>query len=249
MPARAPQKHQLTPRRGILRRVFFNPWVLAFLLSVALMGIGAFTYFYSEASSRLDAWLADGHGQINPTNFYAAPLLLRPGLRMPRDRVLEYLSRASYAEANKGTGDRRGQFLLAGHALEIHPSRLSDGQVNPRFPSVRVKFGEGGRVIQSIEDLGSRRRVDECRLEPELIATITRQLGGASGTTERGLRYEVGYAQLPANLVNAVIAIEDKRFFQHTGVDYLGLVRALLRSLLSGERLAGTSTITQQLVK
>lgn len=202
-----------------------------------------------EASHRLDGWLVDERGQMNPSNIYGAPRIVYAGARVSRDRILEYLSRASYADAARATSDRRGQFRMLGSNLEITPPRLPDGRANPSFQSVRISFGEGGRVVQAISDLASKEKLEACTLEPEPIATITRQLGEPSSSNERGLRYEVGYAQLPPQLVSAVVAIEDKRFFQHTGVDYLGLARALLRGLLSGERVGGTSTITQQLVK
>ena len=48
---------------------------------------------------------------------------------------------------------------------------------------------------------------------------------------------------------NAVIAIEDKRFYEHRGVDYSGIARALYQDILSGSAKQGASTITQQFVK
>jgi penicillin-binding protein 1A len=53
----------------------------------------------------------------------------------------------------------------------------------------------------------------------------------------------------PEDLVNAVLSIEDRRFYQHWGVDPYGIVRALARNLVAGAIVQGGSTITQQLVK
>jgi penicillin-binding protein 1A len=58
----------------------------------------------------------------------------------------------------------------------------------------------------------------------------------------------VALARIPAHVRNAFIAAEDKRFYQHGGVDDRGLVRAFLNNLTQGHR-EGGSTITQQLVK
>jgi 1A family penicillin-binding protein len=58
----------------------------------------------------------------------------------------------------------------------------------------------------------------------------------------------VALAKVPAHVRNAFIAAEDKRFYQHNGVDDRGLVRAFLNNLTQGRR-EGGSTITQQLVK
>jgi hypothetical protein len=54
---------------------------------------------------------------------------------------------------------------------------------------------------------------------------------------------------MPNHLVQAFVSGEDARFFQHKGLDYLAIVRALLRNVFSGEIVQGGSTITQQVVK
>jgi penicillin-binding protein 1A len=55
--------------------------------------------------------------------------------------------------------------------------------------------------------------------------------------------------QLPGDFVHAVVAIEDRRFFQHPGIDFWGIARAAVADLLSGSVQQGGSTITQQLVR
>ena len=62
-------------------------------------------------------------------------------------------------------------------------------------------------------------------------------------------RETVPYDQLPPNLVNAVIAIEDNKFYQHHGYDLLGIVRAALKNFVAGHVRQGASTITQQLAR
>jgi penicillin-binding protein 1A len=65
--------------------------------------------------------------------------------------------------------------------------------------------------------------------------------------TER--REIVSLDRIPNHLVRAFVAGEDARFFQHKGLDYVAIVRALFRNLFSGEMIQGGSTITQQVVK
>ncbi len=55
--------------------------------------------------------------------------------------------------------------------------------------------------------------------------------------------------KLPKQVINAFIAAEDRRFYQHNGVDYLGLTRAIGRNISKGEMLEGASTLTQQLAR
>ena len=62
-------------------------------------------------------------------------------------------------------------------------------------------------------------------------------------------RETVPYDQLPQDLINAVVAVEDAKFYQHHGYDLLGIFRAALRNLTAGRVREGASTITQQLAR
>src|SRR6476659_9819921 len=62
-------------------------------------------------------------------------------------------------------------------------------------------------------------------------------------------RETVPYEQLPRDLVNAVVAVEDNKFYQHGGYDLSGIVRAALKNFTSGHVRQGASTITQQLAR
>jgi len=62
-------------------------------------------------------------------------------------------------------------------------------------------------------------------------------------------RQPVPYERLPQNLVNAVIAAEDNRFYTHDGVDYMGIFRAAITNYLQGRIAQGASTVTQQLAR
>src|SRR5260370_40146408 len=58
-------------------------------------------------------------------------------------------------------------------------------------------------------------------------------------------RDTVPYEQLPQDLINAVIAVEDAKFYQHHGYDLLGIIRAALKNFTAGHVRQGASTITQ----
>src|SRR5437016_12148420 len=62
-------------------------------------------------------------------------------------------------------------------------------------------------------------------------------------------RETVPYHQLPRDLINAVIAVDDAKFYQHHGYDLLGIVRAALKNLTAGHVRQGASTITQRLAR
>ena len=62
-------------------------------------------------------------------------------------------------------------------------------------------------------------------------------------------RETVPYEQLPRDLINAVVAMEDTKFYTHSGYDFFGIVRAALKNLTAGGVRQGASTITQQLAR
>ena len=59
----------------------------------------------------------------------------------------------------------------------------------------------------------------------------------------------VSIEEIPKEVIHAVISTEDQRFYKHNGVNYIGIIRAFFQNLISGEIVAGGSTITQQLAK
>ena len=62
-------------------------------------------------------------------------------------------------------------------------------------------------------------------------------------------RIPISYERIPKQMVNAFIAAEDAEFFQHKGIDYKGILRAMFKNLLAGRIVQGGSTITQQVTK
>src|SRR4051794_17597011 len=62
-------------------------------------------------------------------------------------------------------------------------------------------------------------------------------------------RETIPYDQLPRDLINAVVAIEDTKFYQHNGYDLSGIVRAALKNFVAGHVRQGASTVTQQLAR
>ncbi len=65
----------------------------------------------------------------------------------------------------------------------------------------------------------------------------------------QGRQTFVPIAEIPANLKNAFLAAEDQRFYEHSGVDFSAILRAVWQNVTAGEVVSGGSTITQQLVR
>jgi penicillin-binding protein 1A len=91
------------------------------------------------------------------------------------------------------------------------------------------------------------------KLHP-IVSGATSQVIAADGTRlgyiqSDELRSPVSWSQIPANLKNATVAIEDQRFYQHHGVDLTGIFRSAVKDVTHGSALQGGSTITMQLVR
>jgi len=81
---------------------------------------------------------------------------------------------------------------------------------------------------------------------PLRIYTADGVLMGEFGEERRAV---VSIAEVPGDLKNAIIAIEDERFYQHPGIDYVGVLRAAWTNLVAGGRRQGASTITMQVAR
>jgi len=85
--------------------------------------------------------------------------------------------------------------------------------------------------------------------KPPIVTKIFSEEGEIIGEFFNEKREVVSLDRIPNYLIQAFVAGEDARFFQHKGLDYLAILRALYRNIFSGEIVQGGSTITQQVVK
>jgi len=114
------------------------------------------------------------------------------------------------------------------------------------FATIIVVAGVGsyvyfGHDLPSIENLKN--------YKPPAVTKIYSEDGEAIGEFFTEKREVVSLDRIPNHLIQAFVAGEDARFFQHKGLDYWAILRAFLRNIFSGEIVQGGSTITQQVVK
>jgi penicillin-binding protein 1A len=84
---------------------------------------------------------------------------------------------------------------------------------------------------------------------PKLVTRVYDQSGQVIGEFYRERRIVLPYDRIPAKMVQAILASEDDRFFDHQGIDYWGIVRAGFANVKAGRVVQGGSTITQQVAK
>ncbi|CAG7589660.1 MAG: transglycosylase domain-containing protein [Candidatus Midichloria sp.] len=102
-------------------------------------------------------------------------------------------------------------------------------------------------ILYCAIDLPDIEKLSEDNSRPHIIirAETEEILAHYGDIYGRSLTYE----QLPQTLIDAVLATEDRRFFDHVGIDYFGIIRAAYKNKIAGKVVQGGSTITQQLAK
>lgn len=85
--------------------------------------------------------------------------------------------------------------------------------------------------------------------EPPTVTTVYDRNGALLGEIYEQRRYVVPYEEIPEHVRNAFIAAEDANFYDHGGVDYMGIARAMVRNAQQGRMAQGASTITQQVTR
>ena len=91
-------------------------------------------------------------------------------------------------------------------------------------------------------------KIDEKSIVPSKVSVHLADINGNPLDSKYVYRY-IPYENISSNIINAFVAIEDKRYFKHKGVDYYRTAGALIHNMKAGKIKEGGSTITQQLVK
>ncbi|MDQ3711762.1 MAG: transglycosylase domain-containing protein, partial [Acidobacteriota bacterium] len=235
----------LTSRSRRVLRVIFNPFTFLSSLFLLLTVFLTLSYFWFNYSDRIDL-LLKGEIYTNTAGIYSAPKTLKTGEAITLEDFTAYLKSAGYVEKNQQADQSRSRYKIEENRIEIEPGNtaLIDGK--KVFPALRVEFKKDGKSIASITDKNSKEEIKKTQIEPKILSSIA-----AEGD---GRRKTVTFNDLPAHLIKAIIATEDRAFFDHYGVNFRGIARAAWRRYENEDDTSpiakqGGSSITQQLVK
>jgi penicillin-binding protein 1B len=226
---RIPQYTGDRPWKPLLLR-----WALIALAAGALLFFIVVGYFYFKYQGIVDERLKSPLF-ASTAKIYAAPREVRPGQKLTVRLIANELQAAGYTPDGASSASPLGTYSEGALSITVRPGPQSyhsqDGAV------IHISGG----VVSSITD-DHGQTLSSYELEPLLIT-------GLSDDTNRSKRRLLTYDEIPQNLVQAVLAIEDRRFFEHSGVNYWRLLEAGARDVTTGQKQQGGSTLTMQLAR
>jgi penicillin-binding protein 1B len=220
---------------------------LALAIPTAVLCVVA-SYYYVRFAHLIDARLHGERATVFP-RIFARPLELRRGQSLTERQLVDRLNDLGYAQRTRV--EKPGEFAIGNGAVAIisRAPELKGAVVRvvfqrPTVPTVKTPARQTPpRPADRVQRLELGAKSSE-RLV--LDAPVLTALAGG----EREKRRAVALSVIPARMTQAVLAIEDRRFYDHPGIDPIGIVGAIV-SNIRGKRAytAGASTITQQVAR
>ena len=222
------------PRNAYLSRLLLHPFgrvVFAVLGFVVLGGLTAFAFVWIHYSRMIDQKLAIGPF-AQTSMVFAKPESVAVGDILSREELVQMLRRRGYTD---NRANRVGWFHTRTDGVEIFPG--PESYISTESGVIVIRDDKVVRIV-STQDNTERQLFD---MEPELITNLFDR--------KRQKRRLVGYADIPKVLVDAIISVEDKRFFQHSGFDPIRITKAVMKDIQEGRKAEGASTLSMQLAR
>jgi penicillin-binding protein 1B len=199
-------------------------------LCVSLLVIGFFAFWYVKYDRIIEQRFR-GPVFASSAKIFASPQVVRVGSKMTISEIAASLRHAGYSE--QGDESQLGSYRVHGGSIDVLPG--PESYHSPEGATITVA---GGKV--SAISSRSSGDLEAYELEPQMLTSLF-------DAEQRSKRQLVKYEQIPPIMVEAVTAIEDRRFFQHSGVNFIRLAEAAWIDITRQRHQQGGSTITMQL--
>ncbi len=235
MPTKKNSRRGTKPARKKSRHLLWKIAAAALLIPAIVVAFFLIRYYY--IFDRLIEEKLAKRGTFAETEIYAAPATLFPGKHILKTDLMAKLRRLGYLEGDTATSGTEATYAEdIKRRVVIHNDRSVPLDAGRTVAVAWVKD-----TLRSIVDIADRAELQSFALKPELLSNAI--------TKTREKRRFVAYGDLPPVLVNAILASEDRRFFNHSGIDPFRIFSALIVDIRKGDTAQGASTLTQQFVK
>ena len=223
-----------TKATSFFKRLWLNIYFRMFLVLLAILTISYVVYLDITIRNKLEGKIWSLPGQV-----FARPLELFQGKRLNAKSFEKELQLVGYKRVDS-IPQKPGQYRSwQGRHFEVITQDFEFWDGAEKSHKLRIDFDD--RFLVGLYDLYSHQSIDLVRLEPMRIAGIY--------PLQKEDRTIIKLSEVPNHLVLALLAVEDRRFYNHWGVDPKAIVRAFLANLSAGATVQGGSTLTQQTVK
>ena len=193
--------------------------------------LALFGFFYYKYALMIEDKFGGGAIRTN-SSVYAIPRQIVPGDQLTEAELIARLQRSGYTE---DPSNKVGYYKRAAEGLMISTGPQS--YFEPHIATVRIT----GDRVASLYSQTANKPVKHFWLEPEVITNLF--------DADREKRTPVAYSELPKHVIEALVSVEDKRFFKHTGLDLIRMAKAAYIDVKEGRKEQGASTITMQLAR
>ena len=216
--------------RGLLLGDRVVRFALLGFASASLLVVVFFAYWYVKYDRIIEQRFR-GPVFASSAKIFAAPQVVRVGSKSSISEIAALLRHAGYS-GQEGES-QLGSYRLHGSSLEVLPG--PESYHSPEPATITVSDG----AVSSINSR-SAGELQAYELEPQMLTSLF-------DAEQRSKRQLVKYEDIPKVMVEAVTSIEDRRFFQHSGVNFLRLAEAAWIDITHQRHQQGGSTITMQL--
>ena len=216
--------------RGLPRDPVLRAALVAFLL-LAVSFTLVFSYFYIKYDRIIEKRFRTPVF-ANSAKIYALPRVVRDGEQIEAKQIAAELRRAGYSD--KDGDSNLGSFRLVKGGIEITPGPESYHAPEPA--RITIADGQVSQIMSRNSELSAY------ELEPQLVTALF-------DAEQRSKRQLVKYGEIPPVMMQATLAIEDRRFFEHSGINFARTIQAVWEDVVRQRRAQGGSTITQQLAR